>query len=114
MSQFSGLLVSGLSRFSGLILLLDWQQKWPNHIIVMILFSGWCHDLVDIFAATDKSTKSSLHCIPKKGPKLDHFYTILPELCAQGLHLNSFLLDLLRNREKLLSIIEKFAWAQIV
>ena len=39
-SRFSGLRFSGLSRFSGLFLLLDRLQKWSNHTIGIILFSG--------------------------------------------------------------------------
>ena len=39
-SRFSGLRFSGMSRFSGLFLLLVREQKWSNHTIGMILFSG--------------------------------------------------------------------------
>ena len=61
-SRFSGLRFSGLSRFSGLFLLLVWQQKWSNHTIGMILFSGLLL-FNGRFAVMDYSTKLRHHCI---------------------------------------------------
>ena len=51
-SRFSGLRFSGLSRFSGLFLLLVWQQKWSNYAIGLILLED-CRYLVDFLRRRD-------------------------------------------------------------